>query len=162
MSGSRSVLELCVSLDSSASGFRWRRPADSFDGSCFLLQRQEDVLMMLAFASQCFRAGRPASLSVWDVRPLWRSGTLWRSGLAVIRREEGSAAPSDQRPQPQRGPNPGLRPFVCRRLVYWSVSNFPITGQRSAALLLWLSCQHFLEQSQLSLRACLHGSPDKR
>lgn len=93
MSGSRSVLELCVSLDSSASGFRWRRPADSFDGSCFLLQRQEDVLMMLAFASQCFRAGRPASLSVWDVRPLWRSGTLWRSGLAVIRREEGSAAP---------------------------------------------------------------------
>lgn len=30
------------------------------------------------------------------------------------------------------------------------------------SLLLGLNCQHFLEQSKLSLTACLHGSPDKR
>lgn len=61
-----------------------------------------------------------------------------------------------------RRPSSGMlrfRPEEKSSLVSLQVS----TGRSEvSALLLWWNWQHFLEQSKLSLPACLHGSPDKR
>lgn len=119
------------------------------------------ALRLLVFC--CFSRSR---LNPWGA--LWRSGTLWRSGLAVIRREEGSVAPCDQPPRTTKqsantaGPRSGAAP-VCLLLSGLLVSlQGPNHRSEVSALLLWLNYQHFLGESKLSLRACLHGSPDKR